>query len=93
MVCQFFFFKIFVLFLSNGIIVLPGVVIARTLLLYVSLFYFLIVVGTLSSVLLMAWVFLLLIQTYENVATAFKFEDDVVIANLDADKYKDLAEK
>ncbi|XP_043720365.1 probable protein disulfide-isomerase A6 [Telopea speciosissima] len=30
---------------------------------------------------------------YEKVATAFKMEDDVVIANLDADKYKDLAEK
>ncbi|KAF5455347.1 hypothetical protein F2P56_024936, partial [Juglans regia] len=34
-----------------------------------------------------------LAPTYEMVATAFKFEDDVVIANLDADKYKDLAEK
>ncbi|XP_041018278.1 probable protein disulfide-isomerase A6 [Juglans microcarpa x Juglans regia] len=34
-----------------------------------------------------------LAPTYEKVATAFKFEDDVVIANLDADKYKDLAEK
>ncbi|GLT43150.1 hypothetical protein SLA2020_171210 [Shorea laevis] len=30
---------------------------------------------------------------YENVATAFKMEEGVVIANLDADKYKDLAEK
>ncbi|XP_058077566.1 protein disulfide-isomerase like 2-1 [Magnolia sinica] len=30
---------------------------------------------------------------YEKVATAYKQEDDVVIANLDADKYKDLAEK
>ncbi|KAG2694673.1 hypothetical protein I3760_08G155500 [Carya illinoinensis] len=30
---------------------------------------------------------------YEKVATAFKLEEDVVIANLDADKYKDLAEK
>lgn len=30
---------------------------------------------------------------YEKVATAFKSEGDVVIANLDADKYKDLAEK
>ncbi|KAJ4955624.1 hypothetical protein NE237_012407 [Protea cynaroides] len=30
---------------------------------------------------------------YEKVATAFKMEEDVVIANLDADKYKDLAEK
>ncbi|KHG10177.1 Protein disulfide-isomerase like 2-1 [Gossypium arboreum] len=32
-------------------------------------------------------------KTYENVATAFKMEEDVVIANIDADKYKDLAEK
>ncbi|KAJ7973037.1 Protein disulfide isomerase-like 2-2 [Quillaja saponaria] len=30
---------------------------------------------------------------YEKVATAFKLENGVVIANLDADKYKDLAEK
>ncbi|KAG7014329.1 hypothetical protein SDJN02_24506, partial [Cucurbita argyrosperma subsp. argyrosperma] len=30
---------------------------------------------------------------YEKVAAAFKLENDVVIANLDADKYKDLAEK
>ncbi|XP_038899679.1 probable protein disulfide-isomerase A6 [Benincasa hispida] len=30
---------------------------------------------------------------YEKVATAFKLEEDVVIANLDADKYRDLAEK
>ncbi|XP_022991634.1 probable protein disulfide-isomerase A6 [Cucurbita maxima] len=30
---------------------------------------------------------------YEKVAAAFKLESDVVIANLDADKYKDLAEK
>ncbi|XP_058755958.1 probable protein disulfide-isomerase A6 [Vicia villosa] len=30
---------------------------------------------------------------YEKVALAFKTEDDVVIANLDADKYRDLAEK
>ncbi|XP_044503293.1 protein disulfide-isomerase like 2-1-like [Mangifera indica] len=34
-----------------------------------------------------------LAPTYEKVATAFKMEEDVVIANLDADKYKDLAEK
>ncbi|KHG11729.1 Protein disulfide isomerase-like 2-2 [Gossypium arboreum] len=34
-----------------------------------------------------------LAPTYENVATAFKMEEDVVIANIDADKYKDLAEK
>ncbi|XP_044492242.1 protein disulfide-isomerase like 2-1-like [Mangifera indica] len=34
-----------------------------------------------------------LAPTYEKVATAFKTEEDVVIANLDADKYKDLAEK
>lgn len=32
-------------------------------------------------------------QTYEKVATAFRLEQDVVIANLDADKYRDLAEK
>lgn len=35
----------------------------------------------------------LLLQTYEKVAAAFTLEDDVVVANLDADKYKDLAEK
>ncbi|KAI4349720.1 hypothetical protein L6164_010280 [Bauhinia variegata] len=34
-----------------------------------------------------------LAPTYEKVATAFKLEADVVIANLDADKYRDLAEK
>ncbi|KAG6647978.1 hypothetical protein I3843_07G113600 [Carya illinoinensis] len=34
-----------------------------------------------------------LAPTYEKVATAFKYEDDVVIANLDADKYTNLAEK
>ncbi|KAL2231285.1 protein disulfide-isomerase like 2-1 [Sesamum indicum] len=34
-----------------------------------------------------------LAPTYEKVATAFKLEEDVVIANLDADQYKDLAEK
>ncbi|KAK9293254.1 hypothetical protein L1049_021245 [Liquidambar formosana] len=34
-----------------------------------------------------------LAPTYEKVATAFKLEDDVVIANLNADKHKDLAEK
>ncbi|XP_027107914.1 probable protein disulfide-isomerase A6 [Coffea arabica] len=34
-----------------------------------------------------------LAPTYEKVATAFKLEDHVVIANVDADKYKDLAEK
>ncbi|XP_062143972.1 probable protein disulfide-isomerase A6 [Alnus glutinosa] len=34
-----------------------------------------------------------LAPTYEKVATAFKREEDVVIANLDSDKYKDLAEK
>ncbi|GMP63830.1 hypothetical protein CsSME_00025361 [Camellia sinensis var. sinensis] len=34
-----------------------------------------------------------LAPTYEKVATAFKLEGDVVIANLDADKYKDLGEK
>ncbi|KAF4354007.1 probable protein disulfide-isomerase A6 [Cannabis sativa] len=30
---------------------------------------------------------------YEKVASAFKLDEDVVIANLDADKYRDLAEK
>ncbi|KAK1280360.1 hypothetical protein QJS04_geneDACA004542 [Acorus gramineus] len=34
-----------------------------------------------------------LAPVYEKVATAYKLEDDVVIANLDADKYKNLAEK
>ncbi|ESR57697.1 protein disulfide-isomerase like 2-1 [Citrus sinensis] len=34
-----------------------------------------------------------LAPTYEKVAAAFTLEDDVVVANLDADKYKDLAEK
>ncbi|TYI55192.1 hypothetical protein E1A91_D11G124800v1 [Gossypium mustelinum] len=34
-----------------------------------------------------------LAATYEKVATAFKMEEDVVIANIDTDKYKDLAEK
>ncbi|KAK7392261.1 hypothetical protein VNO78_20693 [Psophocarpus tetragonolobus] len=34
-----------------------------------------------------------LAPTYEKVATAFRLEEDVVIANLDADKYRDLAEK
>ncbi|XVF72711.1 hypothetical protein PTKIN_Ptkin12aG0142300 [Pterospermum kingtungense] len=34
-----------------------------------------------------------LAPTYEKVATALKNEEDVVIANLDADKYRDLAEK
>ncbi|KAF5739996.1 putative protein disulfide isomerase [Tripterygium wilfordii] len=34
-----------------------------------------------------------LAPTYEKVATAFKLDEDIVIANLDADKYKDLAEK
>ncbi|CAN1352984.1 Probable protein disulfide-isomerase A6 [Linum perenne] len=37
--------------------------------------------------------FVFYLQIYEKVATAFKSENDVVIANLDADKYKDLAEK
>lgn len=36
--------------------------------------------------------FLFSMQTYEKVATAFKSQEDVVIANLDADKYRDLAE-
>ncbi|KAK8998226.1 hypothetical protein V6N11_083619 [Hibiscus sabdariffa] len=35
----------------------------------------------------------ILAPTYEKVATAFKMEEDIVIANLDADKHKDLAEK
>jgi len=34
-----------------------------------------------------------LAPTYEKVADAFKLEEEVVIANLDADKYKDFAEK
>uniref|UniRef100_A0A5B6ZKJ1 protein disulfide-isomerase n=1 Tax=Davidia involucrata TaxID=16924 RepID=A0A5B6ZKJ1_DAVIN len=34
-----------------------------------------------------------LAPTYEKVATALKLEEDVVIANLDADTQKDLAEK
>ncbi|XP_031132226.1 probable protein disulfide-isomerase A6 [Ipomoea triloba] len=34
-----------------------------------------------------------LAPTYEKVATAFKLDEDVVIANCDADKYKDLGEK
>ncbi|KAM7474279.1 hypothetical protein LguiB_021522 [Lonicera macranthoides] len=34
-----------------------------------------------------------LAPTYEKVATVFHTEGEVVIANLDADKYKDLAEK
>lgn len=34
-----------------------------------------------------------LAPTYEKVATAFKQDENVVIANVDADKYKDIAEK
>ncbi|KAH6826470.1 thioredoxin family protein [Perilla frutescens var. hirtella] len=34
-----------------------------------------------------------LAPTYEKVATAFHLEEDVVIANVDADAYKELAEK
>ncbi|KAK4476726.1 hypothetical protein RD792_015886 [Penstemon davidsonii] len=34
-----------------------------------------------------------LAPTYEKVAAAFKLEEGVVIANLDADKYKDVGEK
>ncbi|KAJ6400990.1 hypothetical protein OIU84_016415 [Salix udensis] len=34
-----------------------------------------------------------LAPTYEKVATAFRYEKDVVVANLDADKHRDLAEK
>lgn len=37
--------------------------------------------------------FLLFLQTYEKVAAAFRLEKDVVIANVDVDMYKDLAEK
>ena len=33
------------------------------------------------------------LQTYENVATTFKLEEDVEIANLNANKYRDLVEK
>ncbi|GER55262.1 disulfide-isomerase-like protein [Striga asiatica] len=34
-----------------------------------------------------------LAATYEKVATAFKLEEDVVVANIDADQHKDLAQK
>jgi len=34
-----------------------------------------------------------LAPTYENVASVFKLDEGVVIANLDADKHRDLAEK
>ncbi|XP_065854368.1 probable protein disulfide-isomerase A6 [Euphorbia lathyris] len=34
-----------------------------------------------------------LAPTYEKVAIAFKLEDNVIIANVDADKYRDLAER
>ncbi|KAG5549030.1 hypothetical protein RHGRI_014416 [Rhododendron griersonianum] len=34
-----------------------------------------------------------LASTYEKVASAFKLEEDVIVANLDADQHKDLAEK
>ncbi|URD87336.1 Endoplasmic reticulum protein ERp29, C-terminal domain, partial [Musa troglodytarum] len=34
-----------------------------------------------------------LAPTYEKVGSAYKLEEDVIIANLDADKHKDLAEK
>lgn len=34
-----------------------------------------------------------LAPTYEKVASAFKLENDVVIANVDADKHKDVGEK
>ncbi|KAK9070924.1 hypothetical protein SSX86_009492 [Deinandra increscens subsp. villosa] len=34
-----------------------------------------------------------LLQTYESLAAAFKNEEDVVIANIDADNYKDFGEK
>ncbi|XP_054790558.1 protein disulfide-isomerase like 2-1-like [Prosopis cineraria] len=34
-----------------------------------------------------------LAPTYEKVATAFKLEENVVIANIDADQHKDIAEK
>lgn len=41
----------------------------------------------------LTWLSSVFYQTYEKVATAFKLDGDVVIANLDADKYKDIAEK
>lgn len=37
--------------------------------------------------------FIYWLQTYEKVANAFKSEESVVVANLDADKYRDLAQK
>lgn len=37
--------------------------------------------------------FFLIRQVYEKVATVFKQEDGVVIANLDADAHKSLGEK
>lgn len=37
--------------------------------------------------------FILFLQIYEKVAAAFNLDKDVVMANVDADKYKDLAEK
>ncbi|KAK4402141.1 putative protein disulfide-isomerase A6 [Sesamum angolense] len=41
----------------------------------------------------MVWSLQNLAPTYEKVATAFKLDEDVVIANVDADKYRDLGEK
>lgn len=37
--------------------------------------------------------FNIFLQTYEKVANVYKLDEGVVIANLDADKHKDLAEK
>lgn len=45
------------------------------------------------TLLLMLFVFLLIHQVYEKVATVFKQEEGVVIANLDADAHKGLGEK
>lgn len=67
-----------------------GVAIAKALLLWVdfsSYCFVMCIYTTLDSS------FLLLSQTYEKVASAFKLEEDVIVANLDADQHKDLAEK
>ena len=37
--------------------------------------------------------FVLFLQTYEKVATVFKLDEEVVIANVDGENYKDLAQK
>ena len=41
----------------------------------------------------MLWFLYLIRQVYEKVATVFKQEEGVVIANLDADAHKSLGEK